>query len=179
MSESVPLARPPVDLSRSAAPSWTRCTWTTECLCQSSAPSVFDGILELEKQSPGSAGAFMLLLSSGGRAARIYCEYNAPLYNQRENSKSLVIIAPVGSRNETKRREGRSCTLWPAGAGATELTKGYTKTKTKNPNQAKPTICKKQSYWLWWHLLSPGNNTIFATWLLVPAAAPGLEELVY
>ena len=91
---------------------------------------MFDGMLELEKQSPGSAGAFMPFLSSGGRAARIYCEYNAPLYNQRENSKSLVIIAPVGLRNETKRKEGRSCTLWPAGAGATELTKGYTKTHT-------------------------------------------------
>lgn len=36
-------------------------------------PAVSDGMLEQEKWSPGFAGAFVLFLSSGGRAVRICC----------------------------------------------------------------------------------------------------------
>lgn len=64
-----------------------------------SAPSLFDGMLEQEKRSPGFAGAFMLFLSSGGRLQEYAVEYNAPLYNQLENSKGLVISAFLAFQN--------------------------------------------------------------------------------
>lgn len=56
-------------------------------------------MLEQEKQSPGFAGAFMRLLSSGGGLQGYPGEYNAPLYNQLENSKGSFIIVFLGFQN--------------------------------------------------------------------------------
>lgn len=50
----------------------------------------------------------MLFLSSGGGLQEYTVQYNAPLYNQLENSKSSAIIAFLGFQNETKKRVERS-----------------------------------------------------------------------
>lgn len=56
-------------------------------------------MLEQEKQSPGFAGAFMRLLSSGGGLQEYPGKYNAPLYNQLENSEGSVISVFLGFQN--------------------------------------------------------------------------------
>ena len=108
-------------------------------------------MLKLERQGPGSAGAFILFLSSGGRAARIYCEYNAPLYNQGKTQEFSHYRPP---RLVELDKGERGMILFPFACRwqANGINQGLPKNKNKKP-KAKPTIYKKQ----------PADNTILAT----------------